>query len=100
MTSNKDLDTYKDIIKMLKSKNIKIIGIRFPVSPYYLAQCNKEDLNKVNNFVNAIDYDYFLDYSNALNNDSFYKNEDHLNRKGMTELSKLIYKDTGVKLVD
>jgi hypothetical protein len=100
MTSNKDLETYKDIIKKLKSKNIKIIGIRFPVSPHYLAQCNKEDLYKVNNFVNSIEYDYFLDYSSSLEDKSFYKNEDHLNRRGMIELSNLIFKDTGIKLVE
>ncbi|MEW4924500.1 hypothetical protein [Algibacter sp. 2305UL17-15] len=98
MKNVEDLEIYKEIVTKLKLKNIKVIGIRFPVNKHYLNQCNTEDLDKVNRFIDDLNLDYNLDYSLKINNDSYFENEDHLNKTGMEKLSQLIYNDTGIKL--
>ena len=98
MLNTDDLKLYKDLINKLQSKNIKVIGIRFPVNSNYLEQCNKEDLRKVNTFINTLKLDYNLDYSLSIKDPSYYINEDHLNKKGMKKLSELIFNDTGINL--
>lgn len=98
MTNNKDLEIYKELINKLKTKNIKVIGVRFPVNEHYINQCDKKDLEKVNQFIDSLNLDDNLDYSLQLNNSSYFENEDHLNKTGMEALSKLIYNDTGIKL--
>lgn len=98
MTNDEDLEIYKTIVNKLKLKNVKVIGIRFPVNEHYLNQCNKEDLDRVNHFINNLNLDYNLDYSLKLKNALYFENEDHLNKIGMQKLSKLIYRDTGIKL--
>jgi hypothetical protein len=100
MTNTEDLEIYKEIVNKLKLNNVKIVGIRFPVSTHYINQCDKTDLEKVNHFINDLDLDYNLDYSYKLNNTSYFENEDHLNKTGMEQLSKLIFMDTGINLID
>ncbi|TBN06530.1 hypothetical protein EYD45_01205 [Hyunsoonleella flava] len=98
MTRDEDLEIYKKLVNNLKLRNVKVIGVRFPVNEHYLKQCNKEDLDKVNLFINELNLDQNLDYSLSLNSATYFENEDHLNKTGMEELSKLIYKDTGIDL--
>tara|TARA_R110002096_G_scaffold98575_3_gene219182 strand:- start:2674 stop:3450 length:777 start_codon:yes stop_codon:yes gene_type:complete len=98
MTNTEDLEIYKELVNKLKLKNVKVIGVRFPVSAHYLKQCDKEDIDKVNSFIENLNLDYNLDYSLKINDNSYFENEDHLNKKGMEKLSKLIYIDTGIKL--
>ena len=100
MANNEELEIYKEMVNKLKQKKIKVIGIRIPVNEHYINQCSKEDLNKVNNFINDLNLDYNLDYSLKIENLSYFENEDHLNKIGVTKLSELIYNDTGIKLVE
>ena len=100
MTNTEDLEIYKELVNKLKLNNIKVIGIRFPVNTYYLNQCDKKDLDKVNSFINDLCLDYNLDYSLILSKTSYFENEDHLNKTGMEKLSTLIFRDTGIKLID
>lgn len=98
MSNNEDLNIYKEIIKILKSKNVTVIGVRFPVNKHYLNQCDQKDQQKVNEFIKSLNLDANLDYSFKITEPLFFENEDHLNAEGMRKLALMIENDTGVKL--
>ncbi len=98
LTNKNDTVIFKKIVDLYRSKNIKVIGIRFPVNNEYINQCNKDDLNRVDSFIKSLDLDYNLDYSKKIEDSALFADEDHLNLRGVVELAKLIYKDTGIKL--
>jgi hypothetical protein len=100
MDNKKDLEIFKIIIDIYKSNNIKIIGIRFPVDKNYLSQCSQKDLVKVNNFIYSLNLNYNLDYSQEIQNPIYFNDADHLNNNGIEKLSKLIFKDTGIKIAN
>jgi hypothetical protein len=100
MDNKKDLEIFKIIIDIYKSNDIKIIGIRFPVDKNYLSQCNQKDLVKVNNFINSLNLNYNIDYSQEIQNPIYFNDADHLNSNGIEKLSKLIFKDTGIRIAN
>ncbi len=98
LTNENDTLVFRKTIDLYKSRNIKVIGIRFPVYAEYMAQCDQNDLEQVDRFVQSLNLDYNLDYSSTIKDPSLFADEDHLNKEGITLLSKHIYEDTGVKL--
>lgn len=99
LANKKDTMVFKKMIDLYKSRNIKIIGIRYPVYEDYLNQCDKNDLVKVNDFLKGLNLYHNLDYSFAIQDPTLFADEDHLNKKGMKKLAELIYRDTGIDLM-
>lgn len=99
--SNKTLkETYRIIVEACKLNNIKVVGIRFPVNENYINQCSKDDLKEVDDFIETLNLDYNLDYSTLYSNPEYFDDEDHLNETGIEKFSKIIYRDTNIKITD
>ena len=98
---NKDyLETFKTLVRICKSNNITVIGVRFPVSKDYIEQCKREDIIKVDNFIKDLNLDMHLDYSNRIIDPEYFDDEDHLNKEGMEKLSDIIFKETNIKITN
>jgi len=84
---------FNKIRRICQKKNIKIIGVRLPLSTEYLRKCPDAIKRKVNDIINkskvlVLDYsEYFIDRP-----DLFY-NADHLNRKGAAVFTSIFTKD-------
>ncbi|MBO3116908.1 hypothetical protein J4050_09125 [Winogradskyella sp. DF17] len=92
------LEAYRALVSLCKQNNIKIIGVRFPVNENYINQCAEHDLKRVNNFLDALNLDAYLDYSTRISNPKYFADEDHLNKQGVAQLAQIIYKDTKIKI--
>jgi hypothetical protein len=91
---------YKALIDLCKINGIKVIGIRFPVNKYYIDECPKEDLVRINEFIASLDLDNHLDYSTLITDPNNFADEDHLNQKGIKLLAEIIENDTGIKITE
>ena len=100
MTKKDCIDTYKKIVSICKSNNIKVIGIRFPVNEHYINQCKKEDIIKVDSFIRGLNLIKHLDYSNRITSPEYFHDEDHLNKRGVEKLSDIIFKETNIKITN
>ncbi|RDY57597.1 hypothetical protein [Flagellimonas nanhaiensis] len=98
LSNSNDTVVFREMVKLYKSKNIKVIGVRFPVYPEYIEQCEPNDLKNVNDFIESLDLDFNLDYSYTIKNPMLFADEDHLNEKGVVELARYIHRDTGIQL--
>lgn len=100
MTVEEHLIAFKQIIERCKLNDIKVIGIRFPVNENYINQCKEKDLIRVNNFVKTLNLYEHLDYSTEITHPKYFHDEDHLNKRGVEELAKMILRDTNINLID
>lgn len=100
MTNDDYLDVYKKTIELCKANNIKVFGIRFPVSKHYLKECKIEDLVKVDRFIQDLNLDNHFDYSKIILAPEYFRDEDHLNLIGVKKLSKIILEDTDIDLTN
>lgn len=100
MTNAEFSEVYREIIKLCRKNKIKVIGIRFPVNENYINQCKKEELEKVDSFIKELNLDLHLDYSTKIKNPIFFDDEDHLNKKGLEKLAKIIFEDTNIKITN
>ncbi len=88
---------FKELVKYLINKNIKVYLVRTPVTPEYekkiFEYVGYERWGKfVSSFTligaNYVDYK-FLEFNNK--NDRLFKDQDHLNKKGAKVFSKIFY---------
>ncbi|MDO5980483.1 hypothetical protein [Flavivirga spongiicola] len=100
MTNNDYLETYKKIISLCKTHNIKVFGVRFPVSQHYINQCKEEESLKVDSFIQSLNLHKHFDYSTRITVPEYFHDEDHLNLKGVEKLSEIIFENTNVKLTN
>ncbi len=89
--SKKLENTLLDIIRLCKNNNIKLIGIKFPVSSSYLLKISKKNYNAdsilISKGVEVLNYrEIFKD------KDYFFNDQDHLNTKGSEAFTKEIFK--------
>lgn len=99
MSRESDLEVFKEIVRICDEKGIKLIGTHFPVSKDYIGQCAPKDINKVYDFLDEMQLDQILDYTYSFQDQVYYRDQDHLNKEGMTILANYIYKDTGINIL-
>lgn len=100
MTNQDQLEIYWAIINICKFNNLKVVGIRFPVNEHYIDQCEKEDIKRVDKFIEDLNLDYHLDYLTEFANPEYFNDADHLNKEGLKKLSEIIFRDTNIKLTN
>lgn len=99
MSRESDLEVFKEIVRICNDRGIKLIGTHFPVSKDYIGQCNPKDIDKVYEFLEEMQLDQILDYTHSFQDQKHYRDQDHLNKEGMTILANYIYKDTGINIL-
>lgn len=94
--SEKLENTLLEIIKLCKSKNIELIGLKFPLSNDYLQTLNKRNFGADQLFIsNGLEV---LDYESVFRNkQEYYKDEDHLNFNGGEEFVKILLAPLTIK---
>jgi hypothetical protein len=70
------------LIKMLKRKDIQVIGVKFPLSSVYRKELLNYNFAEMERRINELEYDKVFDYSNLFDNNQLFKDSDHLNAKG------------------
>lgn len=74
---------FNKILRTCKNKNIKIIGVRYPVTKVYHNQTPKKFINEVNSRIQNSDLYKVLDFSELYwGQEKYFANQDHLNKKG------------------
>ncbi|RAI94174.1 hypothetical protein [Algoriphagus yeomjeoni] len=88
--SDKMSESLKRIISICKDQDIELIGLRFPLSKTYVDLLNEEsyDADSILTSYNLpiIDYD-----SLYLEQDSLFRDMDHLDRKGGEKFAKILF---------
>ncbi|QHI70183.1 hypothetical protein [Tichowtungia aerotolerans] len=76
-----------DIVTLCKDLNIRILGVRYPVTPEYDQALNKMDLQRIEQVFldNEVDY---LDFSASFSDPLLFQNEDHISEKGSLKLCR------------
>jgi hypothetical protein len=90
MHSTKLLDYFDKIISIASKNNIEIIALKFPVTKNYYNNLRKFDSLKVDSLLKDKKIK-ILDFQKVyFQNDTFFKDADHLNDLGGFEFSKLL----------
>lgn len=88
--SGKMSESLKRIIRICKDENIELIGLRFPLSKTYVDLLNEESYNAdsllIKNYLPVIDFD-----SVYIEQDSLFRDMDHLDKKGGEKFAKIIF---------
>lgn len=83
-----------DIISICKSGHIELIGIKFPLAKEYASEVGLRNYG-ADSLLRAHGV-RVLDYKNIFfDKDSFFANQDHLNKQGGVELSSFVSKELG-----
>lgn len=87
----KDLEEF---IANLRQRNINVILITMPVFNTYYKHCNQQIVLDNKNYVDSLNMQYNCTHLNLFQDSSFTKNDfydnDHLNTKGASKLTKMI----------
>lgn len=90
---------FSKMVALCKEKNVKIIGVRFPVERLFYQQCNSKDLQLVDDYIDSLKLDQHLDYSLYFNSSQYFKDEDHLTIPGAIKIVEEISKQTGITIL-
>ncbi|TCI53034.1 hypothetical protein EVJ24_10945 [Exiguobacterium sp. SH1S21] len=93
-----NMERLKDIVEYCQTKGYRVVLAMEPIHESYLAYFNETAMDRlVNQHLEALDLDVpFLDYmedERFIDNRAYFHNPDHLNGKGRTLLSSLVYED-------
>jgi hypothetical protein len=90
------LDYFRKILELCNEHNVKVVGITFPYTNYYMKYSDKYITKDVlqNKIINNADYSKYIykyfDYMEIFaDQHSLFYNPDHLNYDGARELAKL-----------
>ncbi len=90
----KNLNTLKNIIKVLQINGIKTHLISTPTHKFYYTNINPEILQLISQTARSVAQEYKIDYFNYLDDprfvDSDFFNCDHLNHQGAIKFSKIL----------
>ncbi|MCS7074257.1 MAG: hypothetical protein NZ108_07305, partial [Bacteroidia bacterium] len=78
--SKTTIQQFDEFVQLCKKRNIEIIGIRYPVSPWYAEHISPEIKFKTDSILQSYRIpvqDYLLRYGDTLR---FYSNNDHLSK--------------------
>lgn len=82
---------YRDIIDLCRRHNITVIGLRYPLSPEYLAEMEKYDLSALDGLYDTIHFDMFLNYTRLIRDREYFQDMDHMNEAGVKHFLKRLY---------
>ncbi|RPJ09177.1 MAG: hypothetical protein EHM28_02290 [Spirochaetaceae bacterium] len=96
--STEMLSEFEKIISYCRENNIKVIGIKFPLSDTYISLLQKtgfvfSQVDAVIKNTDLIIFQYTFMFSKEIENDRFFENMDHLNTIGGHILSERIVRD-------
>ncbi len=100
MSRKQDLEVFKEIVAICKSRDIQLIGTHFPVNDSYINQADPEDIKKVYAFLEEQNLDKVLDYTHRFKDQKYYRDQDHLTKDGMMILAQYILEDTGIDILN
>lgn len=87
---------YLDILELCRRHNIKVIALRYPLSPEYIAETQHYDLTPLHGHYRDIHFNRFLDYTFLLPDQKDFLDMDHMNEAGVKIFLERLYKDLGV----
>ena len=99
MSQSQDTIYFNKMMELFQQNNIKVISIKFPVTPSYFKECSQEDLNNVNKYLQQFSFYETMDYTHAIDSLSYFEDPDHLKKKGVKQIAKDIEKQTGLSIL-
>lgn len=73
---------YGEIVKLCRQKNIRLIGLRYPLAPIYRDLVKIFDVHRVDSLYEKFPFDQYIDASDFTADLKHYRDMDHLNRAG------------------
>ncbi|MCB0318703.1 MAG: hypothetical protein KDD56_08090, partial [Bdellovibrionales bacterium] len=88
------LNAYKEIVNFTHNHKINLIGFKLPVSKEYYTERSKLNLVKTKNILQNYPPDKIWDFSSLFfDQESYFRNSDHLNELGQSKFVSIIQKD-------
>jgi len=85
---------YTQIVELCFDNEIEIIAIRYPVSSEYSEQLKKYDIEKVNRYIDNLEFVEYVDYTNVFNEyPNYFSDMDHLNDQGSLVFTEVLIQD-------
>ena len=98
MKQPKDTIYFRMMMDLFNKNGVKVISIQFPVTLNYIEQCNKEDLQKVNQFLDDFQFYKSLDFTYSVHSLSYFEDSDHMKKIGVEKIVKKIENQTGLTI--
>ena len=92
----KSVENFSEIINLSKKNNIMLVGLRMPSILGGVDMTT--NLKNIENYIGKLNFDYFLDYRDVLNDPAYFNDQLHLNVKG-SEIFSEILRDDLVKIL-
>lgn len=99
MTQAIDTVYFRKMFKLFEYHKIKVVGIRFPVTPKYMEQCSPENIEKVGHFLDSFNFYKQLDYTHSIDSLDFFEDPDHMKARGVERIAKAIQRETGLSII-
>lgn len=84
--STKLLKQYQELITLIKQKGYRIIGVKYPVHPYYDSLiCHTSKSLRLNNLMDtlaSVNKIEVIDFSKFIRKGEYFQDQDHLNNNG------------------
>ncbi len=94
--NQKSVENFSEIINLSKKNNIMLVGLRMPSILGGVDMTT--NLKNIENYIGKLNFDYFLDYRDVLNDPAYFNDQLHLNVKG-SEIFSEILRDDLVKIM-
>jgi len=85
--------TFHKIFALCETRNIEVIGIRYPLTEEYLREARHYELSEVDAILHNMPFSGFFDYRDLITDIRHFANADHLNQNGIKILVKTIFED-------
>lgn len=89
--------TFISICNLANKYNIKVIGIKFPITVGYRKHLKSKSFTEIKKVISSSGI-VVIDYTNDVYNECYFENQDHLNSRGAEILTKKLLSEHKLKL--
>ena len=91
-------DAFEQIVRLCKQEGFSVVGVRYPLADTYQNVMKQTgfDFNRVDRYIREAgipNLDYLDHFSSEEDSDSYFKDQDHVNKKGSAVLTQLLAGD-------
>jgi poly-D-alanine transfer protein DltD len=90
---------YQRITELARSHGVEVIAVVYPADPGYLKSVSVEQATLIKTRLTSLGIHKILDFRKAFSDPSYFKDPDHLSRKGAIALLQRLEDTTGMKLI-
>lgn len=89
---------YRKLLELARSRNVRVIGVRFPVDRGYAAQVPPESISAIDNFLRRNGIDRILDLRDLFTDPAYFEDPDHVDERYAGILVTVLEHRLGIQL--